>query len=61
MAGSGVWRGRVGGGDGRRAVSWSRAGSESYPTARLQLPPQISARLTSKAKLAPHLKIEARL
>lgn len=42
-------------------LSVGRALSESYPTARLQLPPQISARLTSKAKLAPHLKIEAQL
>lgn len=48
-------------GDGRQALGWSRAGRESYPTAGLQLPSQISARLTSKAKLVPHLKFEALL
>lgn len=39
----------------------SRAGCESYATARLQLPSQISARLTSKAKLVPHLKMRCLL
>lgn len=62
--GCGLWRGRVGGEEWQIGSLLVARWRESYPTAgqsKLQLPSQILARLTSKAKLAPHFEIQVLL